>query len=113
MKKRRNEHTDPLFKQLQLLKLDDLLNLNRLKFVYKSVNNLHNSPITYVAREVGAYNIRNPPALIIPACRSTQSKLFVHARGATLWNELTEDVRNSRSLQSFNRKLKTRYLELY
>ena len=113
MKRRRNEHTNPLFKQLQILKLDDLFNLNTLKFVYKSVNNLIHSPITYVAREIGAYNLRNPPAMIVPACRSTQSTLFVHARGATLWNELAVEIRNSQSLQSFNRKLKTRYLELY
>ena len=36
--KKYNAHTEPIFKELGLLKLDDLLKLNTLKFYYKLIN---------------------------------------------------------------------------
>ena len=35
-----NAHTDPLFKALDILTIDDMLNLNALKFYYKYVHNI-------------------------------------------------------------------------
>ena len=82
-------------------------------FVYKSVNNIMYSPINFVTRDLRAYNIRNPPALIVPHTRSTQTSRFIHVRGAIWWNELNEEIRNSRSVYIFKRKLKTMYFESY
>ena len=113
MKKRRFDHTTELFRQLEILKLDDLFKFNTLNFVYKSINNFIYSPIQFVGREIGPYNLRNPPSLIVPLLRSTQSTLFIHARGANLWNELPYEIRNSRSIFIFKRKLKTKYLQSY
>ncbi len=33
-----NDHTEPIFKKLKLLKLEDILKLNELKFYYKLEN---------------------------------------------------------------------------
>ena len=38
-------HTEPLYKQLSLLKVDDILKLQQLKFYYKY---LHNDPPRYL-----------------------------------------------------------------
>ena len=90
LKKRRDVHTSPLFKELNILKIDDVCNLCCLTFVYKSLNNLIFSPITFTIRELRVYNIRNPVELIVPFYRSRQSMIFILARGANLWNNTPE-----------------------
>ena len=57
LKKRRDVHTTPLFKVLNILKFDDICKLCCLNFVYKSLNNLIFSPITFTTREFRGYNI--------------------------------------------------------
>ena len=113
MKKRRDAHTTPLFKELNVLKLHDICKLCCLNFVYKSLNNLIFSPITFRIREFRGYNIRHPAELIVPFHRSRQSVMFIHARGANLWNSTPEAIRNSLSIASFKYKLKKSYIQLY
>ena len=112
-KKRRFEHTTPLFKQLNILKLDDISKSSASQFVYKSLNNIVQSPIQFNYRDAGPYNIRNIPPLIVPFSRSRQSNLFIHVRGANLWNELPLRIRNSTSVYSFKRKLKKYFIDSY
>ena len=66
-----------------------------------------------MVRELRAYNIRNPAELIVPFYRSRQSMMFILARGANLWNNTPEGIRNSRSIISFKNKLKKHYIQLY
>ena len=112
-KKSRREHTGPLFKNLKILKVDDLFKLNTLLYVYKSFNQLIYSAIDFNLRPEVHYNIRNPRQMNVPNHNSVQSSLFLHVRGATLWNELPQDIRNSRTVISFKNKLKTYYLNSY
>ena len=113
MKKPRNEHTTPLFRQLKILKLDDILKMCSLQFVYKTLNHIVYSPINFTIREIGAYNIRNPQPLVVPFCRTHHSSRFIHVRGANLWNELPDLIRNSISAYAFKRRLKKHYLYQY
>ena len=36
--KKYNSHTEPLFKKLHMLKVEDIFKLNQLKFFYKFIN---------------------------------------------------------------------------
>ena len=113
MKKRRTEPSTPLFKKLNLLKLTDVNNLNAGIFVFKSLNNLIPSPINFESRIIGPYNLRTEQPLVIPFSRSNQYQRFIEIRGAKLWNDLPADIRSSRTIFTFKRKLKAHYLNTY
>ena len=113
LKKRRREHTSPLYKQLNILKFDDISKMQVLSFVFKSLHNIIHSPINYIYRDMNRYNLRNPPILQIPFTRFKQTSLFVRVKGAVLWNDLPDFIRNSLSVMSFKRKLKKYYLDSY
>ena len=113
MKKNRIAHSAPLFKTLDILNFTDLCHYNTLLFVYKSLNNLIQSPIQFVRRNIVAYNIRNPPELHVPFYNSQQSKMFICARGPSLWNELEPEYRNANTVYSFKNKLKKKFITSY
>ena len=81
--------------------------------MYKVINNLIPSPITFEARVFGPYNLRRAEPLAVPFVRSSQSQRFLHVRGANLWNELPPEIKASRTLFTFKRKLKEYYLHQY
>ena len=113
MKKNRTDHSSPLFKTLNILNFTDLCKYNMLLFVYKSLHNLLYSSIQYVRRNLEAYNIRNPPELYIPNYNSQQSTMFIISRGASLWNELEQFIRDSNTIYSFKYRLKRKYINTY
>ena len=81
--------------------------------MYKAINELIPSPIRFIARIVPPYHLRGDAPLDVPFVRSNQSRRFLRVRGAQQWNELQPEVRNSRSLFSFKKKLKSFYLQQY
>ena len=113
LKKGRRTETTVLFKQLKLLKFQDLLKVNALLFVYKSVHNLIHSPFHFQERYVQAYNLRVRHLLQLPNHTSNQSERFIYIRGIRLWNEIPENIKNSQSIFTFKRKLKKYYIDMY
>ena len=103
----------PLFKKLKLLKLCDLNNLNMAVFVFKSINELIPSPVTFVYNAPGPYNLRRNELLHVPFTRSHQSQRFISVRGANLWNSLPLEFRSCRTVNALKKKLKNHYLEQY
>ena len=112
-KSARLDHTSPLFHQLHLLKLNDLNATNLSIFVFKSINNLISSPIQFTERVAAPYNLRNVEHIAVPFTRSSQTKRFPHVRGANLWNELPIQLRSARTLQTFKKNLKNKYINTY
>ena len=112
-KSRRLEHSTPIFKQLKLLKLADINFLNAATFVYKSINRSICSPIHFSERTVRQYNLRQTEPLNVPFSRSSQSKRFIHIRGATIWNSLPLHVRSARTIVSFKKKIKYNFINSY
>ena len=113
MRKKRSEPSSPLFKELNLLKLMDICNLNTASFVFKTIKGLIPSPIIFMERDAGPYNLRGDTPLEVPFVRSHQSRRFIHVKGAQLWNDLVPELRNLRTLFSFKRNLKLMYTERY
>ena len=113
MKKRRFEHTSPLFKKLNLLKLDDICNLNCLMYVYKTVNDIIPSPISFEPRLAGRYNFRRAQPLLVPRAASRQSQRFLRIKGAQLWNALPPELRAVNTINSFKIKLKRNFINQY
>ena len=113
MKKRRIEPSSPLFKRLNVLKLQDIIHLNNASFVYKSINNIIPNVITFESRALGPYNLRRVEALVVPFSRSKQSNNSIRINGAKLWNDLPDELRNNRTILSFKRNLKKSYFLRY
>ena len=113
MKAGRRSESTILFSRLKLLKLHDILALNTLVFVYKSVNNLIESPIEFTERAAGPYNLRMRPQLHVPNHTSKQSERFIHIRGSKMWNGIPERVRSLRTINSFKINLKKLYIDSY
>ena len=113
LKKSRMHSASPLFKKLKLLKLCDLNNLNMAVFVFKSINELIPSPVTFVYNAPGPYNLRRNDLLNVPFTRSRQSQRFISVRGAKFWNDLSLDIRSCRTIHTLKKKLKRHYLEQY
>ena len=109
----RRSESSKLFKQLKLLKLNDILEVNTLLFVYKSINNLIRSPIEFNEREVGPYNLRLRPPIQVPNHTSKQSERFVHIKGAKIWNDTPEHIRSSRTNYSFKKNIKKARINSY
>ena len=113
MRKRRDTPSNPLFKQLNILKLEDVIKISTALFVYKSINNLINTSISFHSRFIGPYNLRNIPPLEIPFARDRQVQMFLTVRGAVLWNTLPVSIRNSQTQFSFKKNIKKYYLSSY
>ena len=112
-KKDRRSNSSILFKHLKFLKLEDVLKLNCSLFVYKSINNIIESDIVFTERRIEAYNLRAWPQLQVPNHTSKQSERFIHIRGAKIWNELPDNIRNSISTASFKRSFKIYFLDAF
>ena len=113
MKVNRRTHSTPFFNQLRVLKLMDLNKFNTAIFVYKSINNLIESPINFQYRIIERYNLRNQNNIQVPVYLSRQTELFVHVRGARLWSELPIEIRNKPNINSFIYCLKQFFLNSY
>ena len=113
MNKGRQEPSSPLFKKLNLLQLTDINGLNSAIYVYKTLNNIIPSPITFQHHMPGPYNLRRNQQLNVPFVRSRQSQRFLQVRGPNIWNNLPADVKASRTLNTFKFKLKKYYLHQY
>ena len=113
MRKRRDEPSTPLFNKLRILKLPDINQLNTALFVFKSINNLVPSPINYELQARGQYNLRRINQLNVPFARYKQTQRVLHVRGAKLWNELPQTMKQQRTLHSFKFHFKKYLLQSY
>ena len=89
-----------------------MFNLSAAVFVYKALNQLTHTENDYFIRNDPMYNLRNNADLQIHRNSSTQSQLFFKYRAAKTWNSITTDIRTSRSIGTFKRKLKLHLFEL-
>ena len=114
MQRRRTAASDPLFKKLNLLKLNEINQMCTLLYVYKSVNGLTFSPINFTLRNNHLYGLRNNNLqLDVPYTRYTYNQMFPHIRGPNLWNSLPLTLRNARTIHTFKINLKRHYLSSY
>ena len=98
----RYDHTDPLFDQYKLMKLDSIIQLQTGLFVHGA---LHYYPIDCkfepVTRDTDRNNI-----LRIPLCRTSHAQQSVLVRGSRQWNALPPELKCITSKITFKNKLK-------
>ena len=102
--------TDPIFKDLNILKLNDIYLLQLGIFMYKYQNNL--LPINFAnsflrTDQVHNYNTRASRLFYVPSCRTNIRKFTVNYQGLCFYNSIDADIRNVASISLFQSKLKT------
>ena len=112
-----DEHSGPLFKQLEILKLKDLVYFYNALFVYKFHYNL--LPKAYdqffqLISSVHKYNNRLASRLsyYIKNIRTNYGKCNIHFAAATIWNNLDDNIKHL-SQKSFKTNIKLSILQSY
>ena len=100
------DHTNPLFFDGKILKIEDLYKYNLGKFMFLN----QNDPIY---QNNNAYDLRSQDLLVPQFERLTTTQHSVHFQGPHLWNQLPIELGNSNSLNIFVRYLKEYFLNEY
>src|SRR6218665_1596809 len=90
---KRNDHTQPIFEELGIMKFDNLNTYLIVLFTYKVVYNLTPSPVSnyFTKREqVHAYSLRASGNLSIQFSRTNYRKHALTCRGPIIWNNYTQ-----------------------
>ena len=97
-------HTTPLFQNLRLLKLKDIIRLQTNIFVFNAMYMFSsNCGFQYTPQYVSS---RRPGTLRIPLCRTSHAQRSVTYRGTSCWNDLPNDIRTITSRNNFKLKIK-------
>jgi hypothetical protein len=112
-----NAPSAPLFKELRILPLDKLHNFELQKLMFRINHKLLPTPIpTPFTTNAPTHNYRTRFRSTNPMPARTDRhhlthKSFVHV-GPQLWNTLPIDVKNSNSLKSFSKRIKSLLLQI-
>ena len=115
-----NAHTDPLFKSLNLMKIDDIFKLNVFKFYFKYCHNqlpsFFQGFIFKHRSDFHSYNIRSKSTLNINKTRTKAAEVSLRNITAKIVNEAPNCVTDkiyTHSLQGFSFYIKQHYINLY
>ena len=100
-------HSSPLFKQTQILKLEDISKISIASLIYANKSILQNLLPTH------NYSTRQRDLPRTPAHRLTGFRHSTTYLGPVIWNTIPPNIQNSLSLNVFKNKLKKHYLTTY
>ncbi len=120
MSSKYNSHTEPLFKQLNLLKLSDIFNLQTLKYYYKFVNNslppYHQTLPIVSNRNVHDHDIRQSNKLHVQRTNKQLVKNCIRHNVIKIVNTTPNNILdkvNTHSLHGFAVYTKNFFIETY
>ena len=95
-------HTEPIFKQLKILKLG--------KFMFSFKKGLLPdafSEMFLLTNQIHHYNTRNSNSFYLFSCRTNIRQLAIRFQGPKLFNSFSTEIQNADSFSQFKSKLKT------
>ena len=103
-------HTDPLFKELKIMKFNNiyLFHIGKIMYQFK-INTLPQSlnRMFILNSQIHSYNTRSSNCFHIPKCRTNIRKFSISYQGPKFFNSLSTVIQSANSLASFLIKLKT------
>ena len=110
------DHTDPLFARLKTLKVTDINFLQKALFMFRLHNDslpshfppmfcLNRNIHTYPTRQSNKYHLCNP--------KTTMAMKSIRHSGPDIWNSLSVDIRNLKSVYTFKKSVKSILLSKY
>ena len=113
-----DEHSSPLFKKLNIIKLSDLIKYHISIFMFKFHNRLlpsvFNSYFTSV-ENIHSYNTRATAkkCYYLPKARTNYGLFSVRYQGPKIWNMIEQQIKLSSSIHQFKQKLKIEFFSTY
>ena len=108
--------TNELHSQLKLLKVKDIYNVNVLKFVYESVNDISIVQFRNYFRQqdsIHSYNTRNENVLYPKLTHTKYGDSTLNYVGSQLWNLQERNIKLSSSVHVFKKLLKNKMIISY
>ena len=103
-------HTEPIFKQLKVLKLCDIFRfqVGKIVFLFKK----RRLPIAFnnlfmIRSQLHSYNTRNSSSFYTFSCRTNIRQFAIRTQGPRLFNSLNSEICNAANISLFKSKLKT------
>ena len=114
---KRDEHSNPLYAKLKLLKIKDLVHFHNALFMFHYYHNqLTNVYVNFFqsVSSVHQYRTRliSKESYYTAPIGTNYGKFSIKFMGPTVWNQIDEKLKN-RSLKSFKQKMKESLLETY
>ena len=104
-----NSHTGPYFKDMNLLKVEDMYKLQIGLNIHTGIS--RNELI--FASEIHNYNTRNRNSLRTPAVNLSRSQMNWKFRGIQLWNSIPAYIKQCNSRKLYKNKLRKYLISLY
>ena len=101
------EHTQPLFKSVNILNLYDTIKLEIGCYMYKNINTHEYN------RAQHNYNTRYRHDVRTPAHHLSSFENSLSFNGPLIWNKIPQDIKNKPSVQSFRNSYKKYLLSVY
>ena len=109
------DHSDPIFKKLNILKLEDLYrvycSIFMFKMFYENKYDFYHDKIKSFQINL-PYNTRNTK-LRLPDLRLIRSRQNVIYQGISIWNKIPNNIKNSVTSFSFKKNLKVHIINSY
>ena len=106
------DHTNPVFISLNLLKFVDLVKLKTGVLMYKCYHGLLNERLNRLF-SLNNSNTRQKMNFYVIYKRTKLKSFSISCYGVLLWNNLDIDIRSSKSVIIFKRKMKKYLISLY
>ena len=114
---KRDEHSNPLYAKLKLLKIKDLVHFHNALFMFHYYHNqLPNAYVNFFQSVSSVHQYRTRLASKVsyytPPIRTNYGKFSIKFMGPTAWNQIDEKLKTL-SMKSFKQKIKESLLETY
>ena len=111
-----NSHVTPYYHKWHILKLDDQINLNLVKFTYKYARNEHPIMIMNLFRSgtiVHSYSTRSRHLPMIETHKTSYFNNSFLRKSSSVFNELSNKMKQSKTMHSFARSFIESKLQAY
>ena len=104
-------HTEPIFKQLKILKLCDIFRFQVGKIMFSFQENwrllIAFNNLFMIRSQLHSYNTRNSSSFYTFSCRTNIRQFAIGTQGPRLFNSLNSEICNAANISLFKSKLKT------
>jgi len=109
-------HSNPLFCTLSIIKIYELSHLSKLVLMFKFVHNMLPKKFSNyftTVDQIHSHNTRSSSNYVVPYARTASRAGNLQVLGSRLWNSLSDELKEEKSLSTFKRELKIGYLLKY
>ena len=111
-----NEHTTPLFKELKLLKLNDIHDFKVSKYMYSLINRTLPEPISTLITSnsmIHTHNTRNRYNPHINIRRTNIAAKSLRHKGPITWYKLPNEIKAAKTMNAFSKRIKKNIIYNY